>query len=147
MLGHASARDIEPDRAFQELGFDSLAAVELRNRLDALTGLRLPATAIFDHPSSDALAGYLLAEVMASDGDGAASESKEAEIREALASIPLSRLRRAGLIDPLLRLTQTGDGTEIERDDSDLIDSMGVEDLIRKSAEGLPAESQDGGGE
>ncbi|GAB2939850.1 type I polyketide synthase [Streptomyces heilongjiangensis] len=59
LLGHHDAEALPPDRSLHESGLDSLTAVELRNRLSALTGLRLPARLVFDHPAPRDLADHL----------------------------------------------------------------------------------------
>ena len=63
VLGHAAAGELDASQSFRHLGFDSLTAVQLRNRLNAATGLHLPASLVFDHPSPTAVARFLRTEI------------------------------------------------------------------------------------
>ncbi|ORA94374.1 polyketide synthase, partial [Mycobacterium marseillense] len=111
VLGSSSPEAIHPDRAFQELGFDSLTAVEMRNRLKAATGLALSPTLIFDYPNSAALAGYMHRELLgASEHTTAAPAPGEAEIQRVVGSIPVKRLRQAGVLELLLALADESSG-------------------------------------
>nr|ACO94499.1 polyketide synthase type I [Streptomyces sp. MP39-85] len=129
VLGHAGPEAVEPERAFGDLGFDSLGAVEFRNTLNAAAGLRLPATMIFDHPTARVLAEHIAAE-LAPDGDGAGTDDET--VRRLLGSIPLSKLHDAGLMDALLELAGVGaaPGAAPAVPEEESIDAMDAEALI-----------------
>jgi acyl carrier protein len=71
VLGYDSAQDIKPTLAFKELGFDSLSAVEFRNTLSAATGVKLPATLVFNYPNALELAAHLRTELVGDDSPAA----------------------------------------------------------------------------
>ncbi|WP_268255355.1 type I polyketide synthase, partial [Streptomyces phaeofaciens] len=87
VLGHEDGDAVPVDRAFRDLGFDSLTAVELRNRIATATGLRLPVTLAFDHPTPAALAAALSVRLVP---DGAHDGSAVAPVRTADADDPIA---------------------------------------------------------
>ncbi|MFB9456155.1 type I polyketide synthase [Streptomyces antimycoticus] len=136
VLGYPGPEAVDAQRAFRELGFDSLSAVDLRNRLGTATGLRFPVTVVFDYPSAEELAGHIGAELFPdATGDTAATglDPEEAEVRAALTSIPLLRLRESGLLDELLRLAGSHDPATgpVDEEPAESIDDLDVDDLVR----------------
>ena len=103
VLGHASAEAIEAGRAFSELGFDSLTALEMRQYMTAVSGLRLPATLLFDYPAPTVLAEHLRAELVgapAADAASPAPAAAQAVDEDPIAIVAMSCRFPGGVRDP-----------------------------------------------
>ncbi|MEU7359574.1 SDR family NAD(P)-dependent oxidoreductase [Streptomyces olivaceoviridis] len=109
VLGHGGDMTLDPRRSFRELGFDSLTAVELRNRLGTAVGLRLPATLVFDYPDAGALVGFLRSELFG-DRAEAAAEAAAREPDEPVAIVAMACRYPGGVSTPeeLWRLLADG---------------------------------------
>ncbi len=130
VLGEDVANAIEPTKPFAEVGLDSLQAVRLRNHLEAATGLRLPATVVFDYPTPALVADRVLEITAATAGEDVVSAEVElVQIEQRLRSLASDEPARANVISRLRRLlnaisVEMQDGT-----DSDLADAT-AENLI-----------------
>ena len=90
VLGHASDNAVESDRAFSDLGFDSLTSLEMRQQMNAATGLRLPATLLFDYPTSAVLAEYLRGELLGEVDPRAEDEAAPPTVIQAVDGEPIA---------------------------------------------------------
>jgi acyl carrier protein len=107
VLGIPATSSVDVERGFSDLGFDSLMSVELRRVLQAQTGLALPTTLAFDHPSVDAVARYLLEQLEAAGGlnghhpIGRPDWPELSALVEKLLRAPLDELKATGMFDQL----------------------------------------------
>ncbi|MEU8710425.1 type I polyketide synthase [Streptomyces sp. NPDC048565] len=111
VLGRSHVQRLDPRRAFKEIGFDSLAGVELRNRLNAATGLRLPATVVFDHPTPQGVADLMLSRLApATATAGAGGPAARAADDEPIAIVGMACRYPGGVSSPedLWRLVEEG---------------------------------------
>ncbi|MEV5447604.1 type I polyketide synthase, partial [Streptomyces sp. NPDC052644] len=112
VLGHDSGTAVEPTRAFKELGFDSLAAVELRNKLNTATGLRLPATLVFDYPNPAALADHLHHTIVGGPAEVRPDEPSRPVADEPVAIVAMSCRFPGGVRNPEELWQLLVDGTD-----------------------------------
>ncbi|MCW5254780.1 polyketide synthase, partial [Streptomyces sp. SHP 1-2] len=110
VLGHSSGERVDEHRAFKDLGFDSLAGVELSERLAEVTGLRLPGSLVFDHPTTSAVARLLLSEVEGRERAAAPVAGRTTGSDEPLAIVGMACRYPGGVASPqdLWRLVAEG---------------------------------------
>jgi pimaricinolide synthase PimS1 len=143
---HSEPETVSMSRSFTEMGLDSLAGIDLRNQLESATGLRLPATLIFDYPTPGDLTAFLYEELLPGIPDSPVAEADETSIRQALESISLGSLRESGLLEALLKLAaptadpsgKPADGGNPAADQgvcdrSEAIKNMSAEELLHKA--------------
>ncbi|MFI6173830.1 SDR family NAD(P)-dependent oxidoreductase [Nocardia sp. NPDC051052] len=129
VMGHGSAEAVSMDRPFTDLGFDSLMAVDLRGALNAATGLRLPATLIFDHPTPAALHEHLQGVLLS--GESSTADSIFAEIDRLAANLahlgPQHAARARGRLRSLL---DVGENTVTGNDDGDELANANLDEVF-----------------
>ncbi|MFB7652461.1 MULTISPECIES: SDR family NAD(P)-dependent oxidoreductase [unclassified Streptomyces] len=136
VLGHPTPQAVDPGRAFHEMGFDSLAAVELRNLLAGATGLTLPATLVFDQPSPRTLAAHLKSELVPGPADLARSVLADVDRLEktllVLPDLDGSHTRVRARLEALLRGWQDDSGRVTAPEEPQDVEKASDEELFAR---------------
>jgi NAD(P)-dependent dehydrogenase (short-subunit alcohol dehydrogenase family)/acyl carrier protein len=129
VLAHPDPAAIDPDRPFKDLGIDSLTALELRNTLNHHTGLTLPATLAFDHPTPATLARRLREQLSGNSAISGTHNLPEGEIKRLISIIPGKRLADAGVL-AMLREIADDMNSAGPKPEEDAIASMSLSELM-----------------
>ncbi|MER0477844.1 type I polyketide synthase [Streptomyces sp. Edi2] len=138
VLGHDDAAAIDPGRAFMDLGFDSLTAVELRKRLVTATGLRLPTTVVFEYATPSALAEHLLAGILESQDTGPKRDGLLDDVEAELRRTSPGDARHDALVRRLRELAAAWLPEQLDDADADL-DVSTIDEML-----GLAEDELDG---
>ncbi|OPC84035.1 Type I polyketide synthase [Embleya scabrispora] len=136
VLGHPAGTAVDADQAFTHLGFDSLTSVELCNRLASSTGLRLASTLVFSYPTPRELGQHVF-DLLRPAERTSADPDEDARIREVLRTIPIDRLRGAGLLEQVLACAAAPSDPDDGSPDADTGTDAGADELAALDLDAL----------
>ena len=146
VLGLPSERDVDVDKPMQEMGTDSLMAVELYNRLSTLAGTKLPTTLVFDYPTVRAMSGFIMTQIELPEVVDDAERQLRQSLLAMLQTISMAELEERGILEQLRTLAGASgaqdEGPVDEANDElrkleDLADNASEDELLSMLAESL----------